>query len=168
MNDHDLQILGLLFPLSKHGVNPQTTGHPKTAPSDPVLTHITNEAYEAMLCKDFSKAAKILDKALSADPNNANTLLNLAIVYYNQGKIEDSRASLHKIIENEREKGCPSEVYLMLHYVQKDAHEPQDGSIYLDKACEMGDQEALKIKASMNPYAKLCSQMIGQLMAQYN
>ena len=56
---------------------------------------LSDEAYEAILNKDYQQAEALLDVALSINPQNPYVLLNLGVVYQNTGRTEKARRCMY-------------------------------------------------------------------------
>lgn len=70
---------------------------------------LSNHALQEIKRGNYKEAEKLLDKALSKNPDNTYALLNMGVVYFNTDRKEQAREMFNKVIEkSEKEKAQDS------------------------------------------------------------
>lgn len=155
LSEHDQKVLNQVLPGHRKVIAKQST-LAVVYQSKPSVAELHIEAFKKLMSASSEEAISILkNRALQLDPIDPHTYLNLAIASYGHdgsGTFLDQACSL---------TGCPSQAFLMRYYLLNNLQD-------LQRAAEMGLEEAKKVLIrETNPYAKLCSQVVNQLMRQH-
>ncbi|XP_059141749.1 tetratricopeptide repeat protein 36-like [Physella acuta] len=114
---------------------------------------------------DVDAALAIFTEAVNVAPNWPSAYNNRAQALRLKGDIEGAKADLEKALELSSEKGTPAcQAFTQRGLIRKKEGDDEGARHDFKRAADLGSGFAKQLLASMNPYAALCNQMLGEVM----
>ncbi|CAL1543799.1 unnamed protein product [Lymnaea stagnalis] len=112
-------------------------------------------------------AVSIFTEAVSTAPNWPSSYNNRAQALRMKGDIEGAKSDLNKALELSQGKGpAACQAFTQRGLIRKREGDEEGARKDFQRASELGNGFAKQILASMNPYAALCNQMLGEVMTK--
>ncbi|OBZ86794.1 Tetratricopeptide repeat protein 36 [Choanephora cucurbitarum] len=144
--------------------------NPKYTFSDETLAKLESMEKEAVVLvekdQDTEKALSILNQCIDMEKNYASAYNNRAQIYRMKNKLDEALQDLNFVIEDAGE-GQPK--ILRQAYTQRAVIKRQQGDVVgsrkdFEIGAKLGNPLARQIAVNENPYAKMCNQVMMEVM----
>lgn len=133
----------------------------------PEVKQLEIDAVNAAQGGDFTASMELFDKVIAMAPKYASVYNNRAQLFRLQGDNERAMEDLNNAIKLSEGKGLPaSQAYVqrgLLHQLNGNC---EDHANDFRAAAGLGNNFAKNQLVSMNPYAALCNQMLGEVFSR--
>jgi len=116
--------------------------------------------------KKLDEALKIFDEMIEKTPLNPSIYNNRAQVYQLQGKVDEALKDLNKCIDL-CEGSCArvaKQAYTQRGLIKELKGDEEDARLDFEIGSQLGNKLAREESVKLNPYAKMCNQMLQQAM----
>jgi tetratricopeptide (TPR) repeat protein len=130
------------------------------------LESLEKQAVQAAEKNDLDQALNLFNECITIEPNYASAYNNRAQLYRMQNEVEKAIADLDKVIGD---VGTGQPKVLRQAYTQRAILKRQQGDLSASRedfemGAKLGNPVARNIAVKENPYAKMCNQVMMEVM----
>jgi tetratricopeptide (TPR) repeat protein len=130
------------------------------------LETLEKQAVQAAEKNDLDQALSLFNECITIEPNYASAYNNRAQLYRMQDEVEKAIADLDKVISD---VGAGQPKVLRQAYTQRAILKRQQGDLNASRedfemGAKLGNPVARNIAVKENPYAKMCNQVMMEVM----